>query len=81
MNLNLITQVLTNVWETDNVNDAVFFLIILAYVCLSVTRFYTRRFPGDRYNFYNSLFPNLQHPNSGNIPYLDHRLPLTAVLN
>ena len=45
---------------------------------VSVARFYIRRFPVDRYNFYNFLFPNLQHPNSGNTPYLDHRLPLTA---
>ena len=50
-----------------------------AYVWLSVARFYTRRFPGGRYNFYNFLFPNLQHPNSENTPYLRlHRLPLTA---
>jgi hypothetical protein len=72
------SEVLTNLWETDNTNNAIFFLIILAYVCLSVARFYIRRFPVDRYNFYNFLFPNLQHPNSGNTPYLDHRLPLTA---
>lgn len=78
MNLNLITQVLTNVRKTDNMNDAVFFLIILAYVCLSVAGSYTHRFPADRYNFYNILFPSLQDPNNGNTPYLDHRLPLIA---
>ncbi len=67
-----------SLWETDNMNNAIFFLIIVAYVCLSVTRFYRRNFPVDRYNFYNFLFPNLQDPNSGNTPYLDRRLPLTA---
>jgi hypothetical protein len=80
VNLNLTAQVLTNLWETNNMNNAIFFLIIVAYVCLSVARFYSRNFPGDRHNFYNFLFPNLQDPNSGNTPYLDHRLPLTAYI-
>jgi len=63
-------EILTNLWETGNMNNAIFFLTILAYVCLSVARFYSRNFPGDRYNFYNFLFPNLQRPNSENTPYL-----------
>jgi len=50
----------------------------VTYVCLSVALFYIRKFSVDRYNFYNFLFLNLQDPNSGNTPYLDHRLPLTA---
>jgi len=53
-------------------------MIILAYVCLSVARFYSRNFPGDRHNFYNFLFPSLQDPNNGSTPYLGHRLPLTV---
>jgi len=61
-------------------NNAIFFLIIVAYVCLSVARFYSRNFPVDHHNFYNFLFPNLQDPNSGNTPYLDRRLPLTAYI-
>jgi len=79
VNLNLIAQVLTILWETDNMNNAIFSYIV-AYVCLSVARFYSRNFPADRHNFYNFLFPNLQDPNSGNTPYLDHCLPLTAYI-
>jgi hypothetical protein len=79
-NLNLMAQVLTNLWEMHNMNNTIFFLIIVAYVCLSVARFYSHNLPGDRHNFYNFLFPNLQDPNSGNTPYLDHRLPLTAYI-